>query len=382
MFKRGSYFYYALSNGMFYFSWGMFASIISVFLAGKNCSATQISLITSAASLFAMIFQPVTGFLADKIQSPKKVATICLILSLLCGMGFAYSNSFILLFLMNGLAQGFLNGTVALSDRLAVASPFPFGTIRFWGSLFYAFAAQLSGFVFDNISPLMNYYIFGVGIAITTLGFIGMKDAILISSNDEKVTIKEACTRLIHNKKFVLFVAIYCLYQGSSAAQFTYMPLLMKELGGSTTLVGTTLLLSTLFEIPTVFLSDRIFKKISYRTLMVFASGLSIVRYMWYSTMPSPNAIMAVFFFQGLTSIVMILVAVRIVIDIVDESYVNSAYGISSMLARGLFSLIFVIGFGRILDTFPGTTGFQYVYWLISVTTLIALILATRFKMD
>lgn len=382
MFKRGSYFYYALSNGMFYFSWGMFASIISVFLAGKNCSATQISLITSAASLFAMVFQPVTGFLADKIQSPKKVATVCLALATICGIGFAYSNNFILLFLMNGLAQGFLNGTVALSDRLAVASPFPFGTIRFWGSLLYAIAAQLSGFVYDNISPVMNYYIFAFGLIITVFGFIGMKDAIPNSSSDNQVTIGAAFKTLIHNKKFVLFTAINCLYMGSHTAQFTYMPLFIKQLGGTTTLVGTTLLLSTLFEIPAVFFSDRIFKKISYRNLMVFACGLTILRYVWYSTLPSPNAIMAAFFFQGLTSIVMILVSVRIVIDIVDENYVNSAYGISAMLARGLFALTFVIGFGRILDMFPGTTGFQYVYWIISVTNVIALILATRFKTD
>lgn len=45
--------------------------------------------------------------------------------------------------------------------------------------------------------------------------------------------------------------------------------------------------------------------------------------------------IMWMFFFQGLTSIIFILVAVRIIIDIVDERFVNSAYGVSSMLAKG-----------------------------------------------
>ena len=76
MFKKGSYIYYALGNGMFYFSWAMFSCIISVYLAGINCSATEISLITSAAALFAMATQPITGFLADKFKSPKLVAII------------------------------------------------------------------------------------------------------------------------------------------------------------------------------------------------------------------------------------------------------------------------------------------------------------------
>lgn len=68
MFKKGSYIYYALGNGMFYFSWAMFSCIISVYLAGINCSATEISLITSAAALFAMATQPITGFLLINLK--------------------------------------------------------------------------------------------------------------------------------------------------------------------------------------------------------------------------------------------------------------------------------------------------------------------------
>lgn len=67
---------------------------------------------------------------------------------------------------------------------------------------------------------------------------------------------------------------------------------------------------------------------------------------------------MSVFFFQGLTTIVFILVAVRIILDLVDEQYVNSAYGISSMLAKGFSALIFQIIGGRVLDIFPGNNGY------------------------
>lgn len=42
MFKKGGYIYYAMGNGMFYFSWAMFACIISVYLADVGCSATEI----------------------------------------------------------------------------------------------------------------------------------------------------------------------------------------------------------------------------------------------------------------------------------------------------------------------------------------------------
>lgn len=381
MFKKGSYIYYALGNGMFYFSWAMFSCIISVYLAGINCSATEISLITSAAALFAVVTQPVTGFLADKFRSPKLIAIIAGALTIVSGLLFAYTRSFFFLFLLNGFTQGFLNGITALSDRLATASPYPFGSIRVWGSILYAVAAQVSGIVYDYISPLANYYIFAVGLLIMLFSFYMMNDAKpLVTGKVVKVTTKEVIQHLWHNKPFKIFMLIYILFQGPSSAQMVYLPLMIKGLGGTTTIVGTTLLFSTLSEIPAVLFSDRYMKKVSYKSLMIFACVLSIIRFVWYSTCPSPYMIMSVFFFQGLTTIVFILVAVRIILDLVDEQYVNSAYGISSMLARGLSALIFQIIGGQILDAIPGTGGFTVLYLLFASSITVALILCFKFK--
>lgn len=381
MFKKGSYLYYALGNGMFYFSWAMFACIISVYLAGINCSATEISLITSAAALFAMATQPITGFLADKFRSPKKVAIITGILTIIFGLLFAYTKSFIFLFLLNGFTQGCLNGITALTDRLATAAPYPFGTIRVWGSLLYAIAAQISGIVYDYVSPLANFYIFAAGLVVMIFSFYMMYDAKpIVVNKTKKVTTKEVITHLWKNKSFKIFLLIFILFQGPSSAQSVYLPLVIKGLGGTTTIVGTTLLLSTLSEIPAVLFSDRYMKKVSYKTLMIFACLLSIIRFVWYATCPNPYLIMSVFFFQGLTTIIFILVSVKIVLDLVEEEYVNSAYGISSMLAKGFSALIFQFVAGIILDYFPGNTGYTVMYLLFATSITLSLILCFKFK--
>lgn len=381
MFKKGSYLYYALGNGMFYFSWAMFSCIISVYLAGINCSATEISLITSAAALFAMVTQPVTGFLADKFRSPKKVAMVTGVLTIIFGLLFAYTKSFIFLFLLNGFTQGCLNGITALTDRLATAAPYPFGTIRVWGSLLYAIAAQISGIVYDYVSPLANFYIFAAGLVIMIFSFYMMHDAKpIVINKTKKVTTKEVITHLWHNKSFKIFLLIFILFQGPSSAQSVYLPLVIKGLGGTTTIVGTTLLLSTLSEIPAVLFSDRYMKKVSYKTLMIFACVLSIIRFVWYATCPSPYLIMSVFFFQGLTTIIFILVSVRIVLDLVEEEYVNSAYGISSMLAKGFSALIFQFVAGRILDVFRNVIVDTIMYLLFATSITLALILCFKFK--
>lgn len=382
MFKKGSYFYYALSNGMFYYSWGTFGAILSVYLAGIGCSATEISLVTSAAPLFAMVTQPLCGIIADKLKSPKLVGMGCMVLSAFFGLVFAYTKNYIFLFLFNGFAQGLIYGTVSLTDRLATASPYPFGTIRIWGSICYAIACQVTGIVYDYISPIAIYYIFVVSVVFTLIGFVGMKDVKpRENNNSEKFTLKQLAEALLKNKAFVLFVVIYILFQGPTSANTSYMPLLIQQLGGSTTMVGTTLLLSTLSEMPIVLFTDKVMKHFSYKTLMVFACIMSIIRFVWYSTCPDPSMIMYVFFFQGTTSIVFILVTVRIIMEIVDERFVNSAYGIANMLAKGVSALLFQMASGSIVDMVAGNQGYTIIYLMYAVSIVGALILALRFKM-
>lgn len=381
MFKRGSYFFYALSNGMFYYSFGTFGAILSVYLAGIGCNATEISFITSASPLFAMVTQPLCGVIADKVKSPKGVAIGCLSLSAIFGLLFAYTKNQFCLFLFNGFAQGFIYGTVSLTDRLATASPYSFGTIRIWGSILYAVACQVSGIVYDYYSPIVIYYIFVISIIITILSLLKIKDVKpKETTGNDNFSFQELINALFKNKSFVMFVLIYMLFQGPTSANTNYLPLLIQQLGGTTTMVGTTLLLSTLSEMPVVLFTDKIMKHISYKTLMIIACVMSIIRFFWYSTCPSPKMIMYIFFFQGVTSIVFILVAVRIIMEIVDERFVNSAYGISNMLAKGVSALCFQMTSGSILDHVLGNQGFHMIYLLYTISILGALLLTLKFK--
>ncbi len=379
MFKKGSYLFYALSNGLYYFAFGIFACIISIYLAGKGHSALDISLITAAAPLFAMVFQPVCGYFADLLQSPKKVMFISAVLCAISGILFAYSDNILFLFLFNGITQGFLNGMLALSDRLATASPYPFGSIRLWGSILWAVAAQLSGYILDVFPSVTNFYVFAFSILLMLLATSMVYDVKPEIKSDKKVNTKEVMKYLFTNKSFVSFMIIFFIFQGPAGANSIYLPLLIQEVGGSTTIIGTAFLFSTLSEIPAVLFSDRICKKISYRTLMIFAASVSLIRYAWYATMPSSTALVSMFFFQGITTIIFILVQVKIIIEIVDPQYVNSAYGISSMLGRGISALVFQIGSGFLIDAF-GRSGYSIVYIIFAFTMLVTILLSIKYK--
>ena len=47
-----------------------------------------------------------------------------------------------------------MNAVTPLTDRIGVSSPYQFGKIRLWGSVGYAIMAQVSGLLYQYISPL------------------------------------------------------------------------------------------------------------------------------------------------------------------------------------------------------------------------------------
>lgn len=383
MLKKGNYFYYALTNGMFYFSFGVFACVLSIYLADRGCSATEISLISSAGSLFGMAIQPLCGMLADRIKSPKYVCIACMVFAAVFGVLFSTTSNLVFLFLFNGMCQGILNSIVSLNDRLSIASAYSYGSIRIWGSVLYAVACQIAGLVYEHISPESVFYIFALGMVLSLIGSLGIHDVKEEGiKREEKFTFRELGKALFKNKDFLLFLIIYILFTGPTNANSVYMPLLIQQLGGSATMLGTIMLLSTLSELPVVLFIDKIVEKISYKKLMIIACFFSIVRYGWYAMTPAPDLIMYVFFFPGITSIIFILISVKIIVEIVDEHYVNSAFGISSMLAKGGSTLVFLLLSGQIVDRFPGNTGFAITYGMYALVMVITLLLVLRFKFN
>lgn len=380
MLKKDSYFYYASANALFYFAWAMFASMITVYLAGESLSTSQISWITSASSLFAIISQPICGLIADKIQSPKLVSIVCGALAIISGIFFAYTHSFLLLFLLNGFTQGCMNGLVILTDRLATACPYGYGGIRLWGSVAYAVGAQVSGMIYLILFAQANYIIFAISMLIMIACLFMMRDQKSGIQNKEKIKSSDIFKYLLTNKAFIYFVLIYCLYQGITTSQGIYFPLYMQAIGASTGLVGTALFLFSLADIPIFLISDHLLRRFHYRTILILACLIASLRYLFYALLPNPNWILYFFFLQSLSNAFVMIAAVKVILDLVDEKYLNTAYGLSAMLAKGIFPLIMQIGCGYLLDWIGGIHGYVITYYFYATTAIFCLLLCFRIK--
>lgn len=247
---RGSYFSYALTYFSFYFGMGAFISVQSVYLMGLGKSTGEMSFIVSASSLFGIVLIPAVGYLNDRLKKPRLIAGLLLAAVAVLGAVFAASRSTWVLYVLNGLIMGLVSAISPVCERMAGSGRFRYGTVRVWGTIGYAAAAQLAGLVMEFIAPRMIFVLFGAAIAVAAAGFAGT-DGIRFEQEAEKSTAADQLS-FLSKPMFLLFAAIALVFSGMSNLNITYSPILLQELGLSTGFVGTALSLSTLVELPVI----------------------------------------------------------------------------------------------------------------------------------
>lgn len=277
---RGSYFSYALTYFSFYFGMGAFISVQSVYLMGLGKSTGEMSFIVSASSLFGIVLIPAVGYLNDRLKKPRLIAGLLLAAVAVLGAVFAASRSTWVLYVLNGLIMGLVSAISPVCERMAGSGRFRYGTVRVWGTIGYAAAAQLAGLVMEFIAPRMIFVLFGAAIAVAAAGFAGT-DGIRFEQEAEKSTAADQLS-FLSKPMFLLFAAIALVFSGMSNLNITYSPILLQELGLSTGFVGTALSLSTLVELPVILFSNRFMDRFSGRALTAAGFAVMLLQFLLY----------------------------------------------------------------------------------------------------
>ena len=311
----GAYPRYVCVFFFYFFSVGLFTSMLSVYLAGLNLRATEISMIASAAGIFTMALQPVIGMISDASGRGRLVSTVLLCVSAVGGIAFSISRSVPALFLLCGLSMGFLNSINPYCERLASHSRFRYGVLRSWGGIGGALAPQLSGIIFERLEPRFNFALFAFGTIATAFFLNRIREP--ESHRNRQHT--ETTGRFL-SKPYVLFLAVSFLFNGVTTAGRTYIPLLLRENTSGASAVGAILLGATLMELPIILLSDRFMDRFSARDLILADLALTAIEYAVYSFVNSSVAIcITALVTKSLTTMLFIMITLKTVLDIVGE---------------------------------------------------------------
>lgn len=367
---------------LFYYCMGALISVVSLYLDDRGLSAGNLSLVVSASALFALVLQPLVGVIADLVGGPRVPALACLVVTLFSTAALALCGGTWELFVANGLCQGLIVALVPLLDSLALASGLPYGRVKAGGSVGYAVGVQLAGVLYDRMGAVAA---FGSVIAAGVFCLVAVW-----FSQDERTGLGDSAggrslganglahqlSHLLRNRPYLVLLAVSFVLLGLHYANIAYMPLLVRAGGGGASLMGTILLLQTLFEVIVVSLSDRIGRRLGNRGMLVLTSVVMMVRMLWYATCPPDSALLAAFFFQGLSAGLFYVVVVQMVSEVVPVSLTNTALALSGLVGKGVAALTLEALGGALL----AYGGFSLMYGVLGVVGLVGVVAALSLR--
>ena len=278
-----------------------------------------------------------------------------------------YINSFLGILILYSLYAIAVFCEMALMDTVSLSTYYVFGKIRLWGSIGFAVGALVSGKVIEMFGSASFLYLAAI-ISIIT-GIIILKipmEMKNLGEEHEKVDIK----RLLMNKKYIIFVIVSMLFLGTNNGHSSYFGVYFKEVGGSMALLGTTIFLMTLSEVPFMSISPKLIDKKGAEFVVILAVLCLTMRWGMYFLFPKSSTIMITFFSQGASIGLYFAGANLFVRNMVEKNTLGTA--ITIFMAAGSLGGMFIQYIsGVVIEQYSSV----YIYGIFTILTFAALIL-------
>ncbi len=360
----------------------MMASIMSLYLLGLGKTPMEVSYIVSASGLFPLILGPLSAYIMDRTGQHRIVTIVLLVATAVSSLLFLTGNGTFYLFMIYGTTTATLNCASGICDKMATAGRYRYGSVRFWGSVGYAIAAQVAGFVYDYVSPSAIFLIYAAASVLTVIGFNAAYEpermAPKIEEHHERP--KGILRGLLTNKYYLFFLLPSFFFCGIVMSNHTFMPVLLKELGMSTTLIGTVTLVGTVVELPFILLSNRFMDKFSVRKILIICAVAAIVQYVINAYMGLPYILVAALLIKSPVSMIFFMLCLRVVFTVTDQRISMTALSVVGMI-RAIGIVAFQNVAGYLLET-SSLRQFYAVCLGVAVVTLVFALIVKWPKSD
>ena len=276
--------YWRLSS--FYFFYFALLGCISpywaLYLDGRGFSAVEIGELMALFGLVRVLAPNVWGALGD--YTGRRMA----LLRLGCGICFVifanifWVDGFISMALLM-VGYGFFWAAVLPQFEVVTLNYLKertddYSRIRIWGSIGFVVAVLVLGLLFDFIS-LLNLPVFMLvlllAILISSLAVKGEKKAVYEEAG-------EGFMVLLLRPSVIAFLLAAFLMQLSHGAYYTFFSLFLQGHGYTNSWIGFLWALGVLAEVVVFLVIHRMFRWVSYKTVLLVSLLLAVVR--WYVT--------------------------------------------------------------------------------------------------
>ncbi|SDD31593.1 MFS transporter, PPP family, 3-phenylpropionic acid transporter [Paenibacillus sp. UNCCL117] len=356
--------YFLLFYAVIYMGNAVYGTYMPVYFQSIGLTPSQIGTLLSLGPLVAVLAQPVWGAVGDRARSKNTVLAVLLLGSGTAIMLFPLSEAFIYLLLMVCLFTFFQTSTFAISDAVTLEElekhpRWTFGTIRLGGTFGFALMSVAFGWLAKtHIGLLFPVYAL---VMLASLGLLTRLPRVAgyrTAGNPERIWV------LLKHRKLMTYMGINLVLQITLGYYYSFFPVYFRDLGGDNALLGWSMLISSLSEIPFLLLAGKIFKKIRISWVLLVSGLATAVRWFAYSVTDSAGWLLPAQLLHGLMFIVLTVTMAIYINQEVPKSLKASGQTLYGLLSLGVARIIGSFFGGFASEAFGMRAVFAFCGWI------------------
>lgn len=279
-------------KAFYFFFYAAAASLIpflALFYAEMGLSGTQIGLLSGILPLITMISAPLWGALADTARQHRRLLGFAISGALISVLVLSATTTFRWMIATLIVYAFFAAPIMPLVDNAVVQMlgdrKEQYGRQRLWGAVGWGVAAPVTGALIDRSGLQWAF----AGYAVLMFGGLLVSRRLPITHTKIGGDYVRGLRLLMMNGRWIIFLLAILIGFLSLSMVTSFLFLYLADLGASKMLMGFSLTVATLSEIPIWFFSDRLLDRWGTRgvlTMSLLACGaqafaLSFIRTPW-----------------------------------------------------------------------------------------------------
>jgi len=296
-------------NGLTTSTWGRFGVIYYIL---RGLSAEEIGIIEGVMPVVQAVSTFFWGYIADLTKAKKIVFFITRVLSacILVMLAFdALAPDFIHIFVISVGSQAFTSDSMLDAwtlDMLGDHAKLMYGRVRLWMAVSWGFGAFGMSWITQYYGFDWNFIVYGGLAAISAYPIIRLipsKTPVEEAMGDLCPDWREACAALFNIPAMSFLIEMFIMGVGVGVVEKLLFVYLMEDLGASIVLCGSSVLMTTLFELPLFYWMDWLNSTFGYDILLITAQVCYVCR-VWgytYLTAETRTFILPIEILHGIT---------------------------------------------------------------------------------
>ena len=337
-----------------------FTPFLTLYYAQLGLTASEIGLLVGINPLITLIAAPLWGALADATQQHKRLLLLMITGSIGVVVIFLFATSLAQLLLITIGFGLFTAPMMPLIDNSVLfmlgEQRAHYGRLRLWGAIGWGAVGMVGGILVDQW-----------GLRSSFLSFLVIMGALFLVARQLPITpvsmggrFWQGAASLFANWQWnILLLTVFSSSIAMSIIH-SYLFLYMDQLGASKTLMGYSLAVATLSEIPIFFYADRLLQRWGARGVLLMALACQVVRVFAYATMPNVWWILPISLLHGPTFSAMWSASVAYASELAaPRGLVATAQGLLTAVIMGLGGVIGALVGGLVLERWGAVTLFS-----------------------